>query len=186
MFTSPKDYLFLFPSKILQEQFTYGTSNSLLTFSNNILTETHECFFFYNPCMFAFYLENYSKKAQGEEKICVWLWVSRVNSQGVGEKHDFKKGEWVRNKYVSASNKFFSVHKLLHEHDDNIGFCTSLTQNLQQKYSSETQMQRQTPKEFQVLFVIIFLTRMAIRAENVLDHTAVLIPPVKDTAQQAC
>lgn len=41
----PKDYLFLFPSKVLQEQFTCGTSNSLLTFANNILTETHECFF---------------------------------------------------------------------------------------------------------------------------------------------
>lgn len=143
--------------------------------------------FFYNPCMFAFYLENYSKKAQGEEKICVWLWVSRLNSQGVGEKHDFKKGEWVRNKYVSASNKFFSVHKLLHEHDDNISFCTSLTQNLQQKYSSETQMQRQTPKEFQVLFVIILSNKITlIRVENVLDRTAVLISPVKDTAQQAC
>lgn len=111
--------------------------------------------FFYHPCMFAFYLENYSKRAQGVEKICVWLWVSTVNSQGIGEKYDKKKWERVGNKYVFASNKCFSVHKLLHEHTANISFCTSLTQNLQQKYSSKTQMQWQAPKEFQALFVII-------------------------------
>lgn len=92
----------------------------------------------------------------------------------------------VRNKSVSASNKCFSVHKLLHEHDNNISFCTSLTQNLQQKYSSKTQMQWQAPKEFQALFVIILSKKNVIRAENMLHCTVVLIPPVKDTAQQAC
>lgn len=61
----------------------------------------------------------------------------------------------MRNKYVFASKKWFSVPKLLHQHTANISFCTSPTQNLQQKYSSKTQMQQQAPKEFQVLFVII-------------------------------
>lgn len=174
MFTSPNDYLFLFPSKVLQEQFTCGTSNSLLTFANNILTETHECFFLLSSLHVCFLRwELFQKGSRSTENLCLAL-------KGLGRSM-IKKNEsgWETNMYLQVISAF--QFKLLHEHTVPVWnkICNKST-------VPKSKCNGRLLKNSKFCLSLFYLKRMVIRAKNVLHCTVVLIPPVKDTAQQAC